>query len=602
MGKRLTLALKGRRSGDEGVAIVVALLVTVIAFLLMTAILAQSLHNIVQSGYGRKRLSAVSAAEAGLNWYANRVARTSLTVISTPTFGWTRDAKGWYVRKPEAASGHPDRAEFQVKVRYSTTSPCTNAQDLSTCALSHLSDPMLLSRYVGANPDPFPNPVYAVVRSIGIVDMEGSPSPGEIGTGSVQRVLEEYVRLRAGTTVVAGGISAISLCLGSGAKISVYGDLAINNETAARANLAPFVANCPLTNDTGNIVIDGGKYLRTVPWSPAFAQGDLLIKGGGLVVQPTKHVEIAGDLWVEGEIGFGCTGGVSCVKPSSPCASSGTIQCVQGDAYGTGIYQGPYGHIVGQQTICSPACPPEANFTEIRWDPAQWQDWTVLSGTASSLSSMIQAARTPTVIHLSGTNCRVTMPSGQVKLYTSVAVVSECGYLFDPPGTTLIRQPSSCTNCSLLVLSVVPSDLTLDQINCGDASANWTTPGPRDIRVKGNQNFGGLDQPGPGLFLYTPCYLWIEGNQCQGCTEDPSPDDVITDPNDPTKTKKSNSANEAPIQGQFIARYMILKNGVRLIQNDIGDYLTYLPGLVSSFEQDVKFVREITVSALLNNL
>lgn len=595
-----------RRTDDDGVALVVALLVTVLAFLLMTGILAQSIHNIVQTGYARKRLAAANAAEAGLSWFANRLTSASLTAISTPSFGWQRDAQGWYVKSPEAASGAPDNAKFQLKVRYSTSTPCPDVKNLSKCSLSHMSDAMNLATYIGSGAPVFPSPVYAVVRSIGTVGTIQDTVTGRGSSTAVQRVLEEYVRLRAGMTVVAGGLSAISLCMGSGAKVSISGDLAINNQLVARQNLAPFVSNCPQTNANGDLVIGGGQYLRTTSWAPAFARGSVLIKGGGIRVGPQNYISVSGDLWAEGMVGIGCTSGATCVKSSSQCVTNGTIQCIKGDVLGSAIYQGPNGHIEGTQTACSPeACPPEAYFTEIRWDPSQWQGWSIVSGSESTLRTLINGATSPTVIHISGSNCSITMPTGDnvdaLTLRTSVAVISECGYKFDPPGTTLKRSPSDCRTCSLLVLTVIPTDQTLAQVNCGDASATWSAPGPRDIRVKGNQNFGALADPGPGIFLYTPCYLWIEGNQCNGCTDSDAstPDDVITIPGGQQKT---NSANEAPVQGQFIARYMIIKNGVRLIQNDIGDYLSSLPGLVSSFEQDVKFVREILRQSAFNNV
>jgi hypothetical protein len=56
---------------ERGIAIVVALLVTVVVTLLSIAVIAQSIHDLDASGYDRRRLLSVNAAEAGTNaWYA----------------------------------------------------------------------------------------------------------------------------------------------------------------------------------------------------------------------------------------------------------------------------------------------------------------------------------------------------------------------------------------------------------------------------------------------------------------------------------------------------------------------------------------------------
>ena len=52
---------------EQGVALVVALLVTFVVMLLGVAVISLAVHNSEQSGFDRKRLQSVSAAEAGLN-------------------------------------------------------------------------------------------------------------------------------------------------------------------------------------------------------------------------------------------------------------------------------------------------------------------------------------------------------------------------------------------------------------------------------------------------------------------------------------------------------------------------------------------------------
>lgn len=564
---------------DQGIALVVALLVTVIAFIIMTGVLAEAIHNIARAGYVRRRIAAVSAAEAGLNWYAQVASSATLTSLSNPGLGWTHSTTGpdagWYVKGPLEASGGPEKATFRVFVRYSKTTPCPDITDLTTCLLTNMGPALDLTLFEGPGEDPFPDPAYAIVRAIGT-------------SGSVSRALEQYVRLRPTLASLAGGLSAISLCMGTGAKVTVYGDLTINNQRSNGTRPAAFSSVCPETYATGDIVLDQGKYLRTASYPPLGA-GNLYIRGGGLWVQGQRYLKIEGNLWVENDILLGCSGAACQEKVSDPCAISGTIQCVRGTATGRVIKMGTYGHIQGSQTKCTSPCPPPSFFNVQRWPSQIWEGWNIIETTdtsESALKNAIESATTKTVLHITGGSCDVQMPAATITLKTSVALVSECSYSFTPPGTTLAKSPSSCTTCALLVMSVVPLGATLESLDCGNPS--FGSPGPHDVSIKGNQDFSNV-----GFFIYTPCFLLIEGNQCQGCTNDPTPDEI-----DGTNGQ-SNGNNEVPISGQFSARYMMLKNGVRLIQNDILTYIPNLPSYVSSFKQDVKFVRELPVTDVL---
>ena len=55
------------RDDERGVAMVVAVMVVFVVMLLATVVFSQAVHNSTASGYDRKRLQSVDAAEAGLN-------------------------------------------------------------------------------------------------------------------------------------------------------------------------------------------------------------------------------------------------------------------------------------------------------------------------------------------------------------------------------------------------------------------------------------------------------------------------------------------------------------------------------------------------------
>lgn len=78
-----------RMREERGIAMVVALLVSMVVLLLSTVVVAQSIHSLNGSGYDRKRLLSVNAAEAGVDAWWQYVQTTALT---TPGFCNTKTA------------------------------------------------------------------------------------------------------------------------------------------------------------------------------------------------------------------------------------------------------------------------------------------------------------------------------------------------------------------------------------------------------------------------------------------------------------------------------------------------------------------------------
>lgn len=75
--------MPSRLQDDRGVAMVVALMVTFVVLLLGTVVVSQAIHNSNQSGYDRKRLQSVNAAEAGLDYFYNYLANTPAASLTT---------------------------------------------------------------------------------------------------------------------------------------------------------------------------------------------------------------------------------------------------------------------------------------------------------------------------------------------------------------------------------------------------------------------------------------------------------------------------------------------------------------------------------------
>jgi Tfp pilus assembly protein PilX len=65
--------------GEEGMALIVSLMVAFVVLMLSTIIVAQSIHSLESSGYDRQRLTSINAAEAGTNEWWQYLQDTDLT-------------------------------------------------------------------------------------------------------------------------------------------------------------------------------------------------------------------------------------------------------------------------------------------------------------------------------------------------------------------------------------------------------------------------------------------------------------------------------------------------------------------------------------------
>lgn len=564
--------MRVRKSRDEGFAVVMALMITSIVFVIMAGILAQALHNVVQSGYARRRLAAINAAEAGLNWFANQLGNSSLAALGGAppgALGWSVNSactnagsistSCWYTfsssNSAAVVASRPEVSAFEIRVLYTSKNPCRTSSGTSTqCGVSNIplnlatpSNPgvLLLQDTVAS---PFPDTAYAVIRSIGT-------------SGSVQRVLESYVRIRAIRDNVQGGISSVSLCLGSAAKVTVEGDLSVNNQAVGGSRPSQFAGKCPDTYSTGDLKVEGGGKLILTASAFGGGGGSLSIKGGGLIVDSNAPLSIARDIWSEGAVKIG-TGAAA-----TNCPTSGVQQCVGGDVMAASVTLGSNAYVAGDIITCSTPCPPPVAFPEITWNSAEWRaPWQVQEvSTSTGLLATINSTTSPTVFHLTSTSsCDVDfdhslVPGGVLNIRTDIAIVSRCRFLFQNNSATI--QNVGASDHALLLISSSPAAA------CGTA----TSPpyGPQDIAIEQNPTLVDV-----GLFVYTPCILWIGNNQSLG----------------------------SAVVGQFVARYIIIDNTVNMVENPIGQFVTSIPGQIARFYQDVKFVREIRLSVGMGNL
>ena len=70
------------REEERGLAMVIALLVSMVLLTLATVVVAQSIHDSESSGQDRRRLQSINAAEAGNNYYYAYLQSTTVTTLN----------------------------------------------------------------------------------------------------------------------------------------------------------------------------------------------------------------------------------------------------------------------------------------------------------------------------------------------------------------------------------------------------------------------------------------------------------------------------------------------------------------------------------------
>lgn len=570
------MLMVGRRRGREaegGFAIVIALLITAIAFLILTAVLAQAIHNVVLAGHGRRRLAAVNAAEGGLNWYSNLLSTSPVPVAMNAGLGWTLTGGAscwnagtaipntcWYVLGPTTPTAtaqvtvatKPELATFELRVLLLSQNPCKTASGAQAqCGLNNVTvRPTVWSSGQVVTPGilkaedttaaPWPDTAYMVVRSTGIV-------------GTVKRTLESYVRLRAVRTQLPGGFVSDAVCFGNATKLIVNGDFSIANQ-AAGATASGFDGECK----SGNLRVDSGESLDIRAYGTA--GGTLQIRGGGLDADLNSTLAIQANVRAENEVKLGS-------GTASPYCPTGNSQCVQGSASGSTVTVGSNAYVAGVALNCVPLCPPTVTFPTMTWDQQQWinQGFSIVNvASTSGLLDAMEAVTAPTVYHITGgaPGCDLSFTSSDatnadVLLKTQVAVVSQCQFRFNASTAAIKPATGSESTAALLLVSAAPA---VGTASCG--SPTRTSIGPQDIEINQNPTIK------TGFFVYTPCYLWLGNNQ-------------------------NPLSGGDFIQGQFAGRFLMVDQAVTLTQVNIGNFVSTLPGQLTGFKQDVRFVREI---------
>lgn len=511
-----------RRAGSEdGFAIVVALLITLISFVLAAAVLAQAMHNVTQAGKFRRRTAAIHAAEAGLNWFSNLLGKAKLVQLGTST-GWVQGADSYWSKTLTDVASNPDSATFTIKVYYTESNVCQSLP----CKIDPATMPAWTLK------EPVPETLYAIVRSTGTAK-------------GISRTLESAVRLtRKPATGISSdlGVIGTTICFDTAADLEIlHGGLHILDPPASTT---PSNLPVPWPCTGLDTVIGNGNRLATA--------GNVYVDDRGFSVAVSgAQLEIGGDLWAEGDVLLGGTGGTN---TAATCVTG--VLCVHGDAYGASVTIGSGATVEGDIVQCSVACPPSTEpFPRLTADSTVWANWSVVrvataSDALNSLGTEAPDSKTAyVVLATTGTACKTVFDgSYTLQANTSVAIISSCGFEIES-GDYIYTS-----NSSLTLMSAWPGTNTEPMDPQPDCST-----GSRDIVVRLNPTVE------PSLFLYTPCKLFLE----------------------------TNSTND--LTGQFVARYMHLRQITRLdVLSAVGSGVS-VPGPLGGFEQDIRYIKEIVV-------
>lgn len=197
---------------ERGVALVMALLVTFVVLLLSTTVFAIAVRNSQQSGYDRKRLQSVSAAEAGLN--------AAYQHITAPTGG----LQGLTNVLHDSVGSGPTGSTYDVAITYYPSSDGTGTP---------MTPPFSVSYY----------PKSALITSVGA------------SNGQVDRTMETFEVL---TPVFAGFEGAIV----SNSTTTVTNSFTINGYQGDDGHIyvlnGDFLAPSGLETIKGNIYVPNG--------------------------------------------------------------------------------------------------------------------------------------------------------------------------------------------------------------------------------------------------------------------------------------------------------------------------------------------------------
>ncbi|MFM8304459.1 MAG: hypothetical protein ACKOA9_09210, partial [Actinomycetota bacterium] len=322
---------------DEGVALVVALAITLIVFVITTAILADAFHNVVGSANSRARLSAINAAEAGIDAYSAVLENSSIDKLTTAP--WTGSGNTWTTNWSTPTNwpdtngqvvGIPSLASYVIKAEY--------------FADAALAQPLSPGTYTDKT---FPPELWVRLTSTGSVPRGCAAG----AAGCVRRTMQSVLQMRSVRANLRGAFAGMFICE-MGNRFSVTGSYAdlyfIGRDPVG---IAP---DCPSNPDS--LFVNSGQ-LSTA--------GSVYVLRGSVTLQ--RSVKIDGNLWAKGDLTINAGGPQNGGNGKCAWTTSGQVLICGNASSGTSISINPPTSVLGTASVCGNCGPPQPDFPKITW-------------------------------------------------------------------------------------------------------------------------------------------------------------------------------------------------------------------------------------------
>jgi hypothetical protein len=267
------------RKKEDGVALITAILASAVVLILSASAVSLAIHNTDSSGYDRRRLQAVDAAEAGIDTYYALLNSTAFSSLPSAS-GMNSSCALTQTLPTTPASTYTVTASFYSDSLNSNPSSCPNA-----AFLTHNST----------------GPWYVSLNSVGTV----------VGQAAPARTMQSRARLSTtGSGLVFPAAAMLgNVSIGLSANVQVYGNGSNNADLYSNGSITVTTQS----NIKGNMYVCCGS-TATVN----IANGNFQVAG---TVWASSWVKVGGG-WIGGGVISSGTTTTTCPIGSSPASAS----------------------------------------------------------------------------------------------------------------------------------------------------------------------------------------------------------------------------------------------------------------------------------------
>jgi hypothetical protein len=265
------LTNRPRIKSEDGAALITAILASAVVLILSASAVSLAIHNTDSSGYDRRRLQAVDAAEAGIDAYYAMLNTTGFSDVPTVT-----GSSSCVLTRSLSAT---PASTFTVTPTFYTSKPADPTQGVPGC------------------PQTSPFSTYVVLRSVGSV----------VGQTAPIRTIQSMARLSTtgGSLVFPPTAMLGNVSIGLSANVQVFGNGSNNADLYSNGNISVSTQS----NIKGNMYVQG-----TVD----IANGNFQVTGD---VWASSWVKVSGG-WIGGAVISSGSTTTTCPTGSSPASAS----------------------------------------------------------------------------------------------------------------------------------------------------------------------------------------------------------------------------------------------------------------------------------------